>query len=192
MDGHENDAVKIHGSLFVLLKKFIDGQISYGTWEQILQEIGRSGILFNEKQNYPLELFNNIANAAAKLTKVSKDEFVEKFGEYLVPDLLIMYAAFLKPHWKTFELLENTEIVMHKAVRMQYKNANPPVLHIYRANDNLLIIDYYSKRKLACLAIGIIRGIAIFYQEADIIRIIPASDPDDERVQLKVEFRRDD
>ena len=56
---------------------------------------------------------------------------------------------------------------MHKAVRKEENKANPPTLHISRVSDKLLIIDYYSKRRMASLAIGIIKGIAKFYNESE-------------------------
>ncbi len=84
---------------------------------------------------------------------------------------------------------ENTELVMHKAVRKEENKANPPVLNVSRVHDNLLIIDYYSKRRLACLAIGIIRGIIKFYNETDKVTVIPNTNPADERVQIRIEFK---
>ncbi|HUR30147.1 MAG TPA: heme NO-binding domain-containing protein, partial [Saprospiraceae bacterium] len=183
------EELKIHGSIFLLLNKFIDHHLSYGIWDQLLSESGASDVAFDVKENYPMGLFESILNAAGKRINLNKNQLEEKFGEYLVPDLLISYAAFLKPEWKTFELLEHTETVMHHAVRQLNSAASPPILHIFKVDETLLVIDYYSKRKMSCLAIGIIKGIATFYNESDKIKILPATSPDDERVQIRVEFK---
>jgi hypothetical protein len=86
-------------------------------------------------------------------------------------------------------MLENTELVMHKAVRMEENQAAPPFLNVSRVHDNLIIIDYYSKRKLASLAIGIIKGIAKFYDETEKVHVVPMTNPNDERVQIRIEFK---
>jgi hypothetical protein len=41
--------------------------------------------------------------------------------------------------------------------------ANPPILNVTKISNNLLMIDYFSKRKMGDLAVGIIKGIAKFY-----------------------------
>jgi hypothetical protein len=74
-------------------------------------------------------------------------------------------------------------------VRKQENQADPPVLLVTRVHDKLLTIDYYSKRRMASLAIGIINGIAKYYNEADKVKVICQSDPNDERVQLRIEFK---
>jgi hypothetical protein len=76
---------------------------------------------------------------------------------------------------------------MHGAVRRE-GSATPPVLNVNRVNEKLLYIDYYSKRKMGSLAIGIIKGIAKYFNEAERIQITSMSNPNDERVQLKVIF----
>ena len=77
---------------------------------------------------------------------------------------------------------------MHGAVRRLNSTANPPILNVSQVNDKLLIVDYHSRRKMASLAIGIIRGIAEYYGESQSVKIISMTDPDDERVQIRLEF----
>lgn len=183
------EELKVHGSIFLLLKKFVENNYSADTWIKLTETAGTPPSSYDIHKNYPArELFALISTAAYHMG-FSENDLKEKFGEYLVPDLLCMYKSHIPPSWKTFEMLLYTEQVMHKAVRNEASGANPPVLHISKVNDNTLIIDYYSKRKLASLAIGIIRGIAKFYKESERVQIIPKSNPDDERVQIRVEFK---
>lgn len=78
---------------------------------------------------------------------------------------------------------------MHRAVRKEENKASPPTLNVSRVNDKLLIIDYYSKRRMASLAIGMIKGIAKFYNESEKLQITLNAESDDERVQIRVEFK---
>ena len=180
--------LNIHSSIFFLLKKFIEHQFSYGSWEKLIHELGIPEMELDMKKSYPIEIYHSLLNAVSKSSNLTSNELQENFGKFMVPDLLVLYASYLKPEWKTCGLLENTEEVMHNAVRSNL--ADPPILNVSRVDDTLIIIDYYSKRRMASLAVGIIRGIAEFYSEQDMISVIPTTDLNDERVQIRVEFKK--
>jgi hypothetical protein len=181
--------IQMHGSMFVLLKKFVESIYDHDTWFKLHQAAGPAHSAYEMQENYPVSEMDSLIRAVADHMGIPEYELKEKFGEFLVPDLLNLYKSHLNPAWKTFETLEYTEQVMHQAARNQAVNASPPVLNVTTVGDRLLIIDYYSKRKMGALAIGIIRGIARFHHESDRVRIIPRSDPSDERVQIRVEFK---
>lgn len=180
---------EIHGSIFILLQKFVESKYGEDSWVKLNETAKTEQQKYSVHENYSLSKMTSLIRAATNLTGLSESDLKEKLGEHLLPDLLNMYKSYLNPTWKTFELLENTERVMHKAVRQEDSKANPPILNVTRVSDRFLIIDYYSKRKMASLAIGIIKGIAKYYHESDKISIIPTTNPNDERVQIKVEFK---
>ncbi|MCE3280626.1 MAG: hypothetical protein K0S44_2817 [Bacteroidetes bacterium] len=183
----EQETLLVHGSIFILLKKFVVNTYTDTTWLELNRMAGTSERVYEMNQSYPLHEMDSIVSTAATHIGLSESDLKEKFGEYLVPDLFNLYKQYLNPGWKTFETLENTEKIMHGAVRSG-GSANPPVLNVSRVNDQLLYIDYYSKRKMGSLAIGIIKGIAKYFNESDQIQITSMSNPNDERVQIKVKF----
>jgi hypothetical protein len=172
----------------MLFEKFVVSNYNVDVWLKFIQEGGITSNSFEMKRNYPASEMDMLLKITAEYMKLTKNEVMERFGEFLVPDLLKMYQSFVNPSWRTFDMLEHTEQVMHAAVRSGGVQANPPALHVTRVDDTLLYIDYYSRRKMACLGIGIIKGIARYYGESDKVHIIPKSNPDDERVQLRIEF----
>ncbi|MCW3075957.1 MAG: hypothetical protein JWO32_566 [Bacteroidetes bacterium] len=184
-----DQGLNVHGSIFFLLKKFVDHNFPVNTWEKLNQEAGTADITFELTQSYPISEIGAIIGAASKATGKPANELKEMFGEYLVPDLFAMYASYLNPAWKTFEVIENTELVMHGAVRRLNSTAHPPILNVTKVNDKLLMVDYFSKRKMGSLAVGIIKGIAKYYNESDKIKVQSMSDADAERVQIRVEFK---
>lgn len=177
-----------HGSMFFLLKRFIEKEFGAAKWKKLNELAGTSHREYNPHENYPVSEMDAIIYEISQSEKLTVYEVKEKFGESMVPDLMGMYRKYVDPSWKTFELLEYTEHVMHKAVRREESKANPPVLNVSRVHDKLLIIDYNSNRRMASLAVGIIKGIAKYYKESEKVKVIPVSDPNDERVQLRVEF----
>ncbi len=181
--------IRVHGSIFFLLKKFVINQLPANSWANICGQQTPEVFSFSVTDNYPIEMLGHLLQNASEITGLSRHILMEQFGEYLVKDLFDLYADYVKPEWKTFEIILNTETVMHGAVRKLNSTANPPILNVSKVNDKLLIVDYYSRRKMASLAVGIIRGIAAFYKETDKLRIISMTDPDDERVQIRLEFQ---
>lgn len=182
----END--KMHGSIFILLQKFIESNYSHDFWVQRKKEAGIPYTEFTMEKTYPTNEIFKLLQAISLSTGDSHHKLQEKFGEHLVPDLLSMYWKYVDPNWKTYDLLRHTESIMHKAVRMESKNANPPVLNVSSVSGKLIIIDYYSKRCMASLAIGIIKGIAKYYKEKNEVLVKTTTGLDDERVQIRVEF----
>lgn len=178
----------INGSMFLLLRKFVESGYDHKTWLKLAEVNNREESGYSPDENYPISEMYAIISKAAEMADLSENELKEAFGEFLVPNLLSIYHKYINPSWKTFDMLIYTESIMHHAVRKENENANPPALHVSKVSDTLLIIDYYSKRKLASLAIGIIKGIAKHYNEADNINVTPVTNPDDERVQIRVNY----
>lgn len=182
------EELQVHGSMFVLLRKFLEIFHGHETWLKLNMIAGTLDRNYDMQINYPATEMFALINATARYMNITDNEVMEQFGEFLVPDLLILYNSYVNPSWKTFEMLEHTEQVMHAAVRSGGLHADPPVLHVTKVDDHLLFIDYYSRRRMACLGIGIIKGIAKHYGESNKVRIIPKTNPEDERVQLRIEF----
>ncbi|MDF2438634.1 MAG: hypothetical protein K0Q95_3010 [Bacteroidota bacterium] len=183
---HETD---VHGSIFFLLKKFVDHNLPLGTWEKLKEKARISRPDYEMTASYPIEDIGGILVAASEMTGLGEDELKERFGEYLVADLFTLYKSYLQPDWKTYDVLIHTERVMHGAVRKLNSTANPPILNVTLVSDQLLMIDYFSKRRMASLAVGIIKGIAKYYNEEEKVIVRSVTPLNDERVQIRVEFK---
>lgn len=179
---------KLHGSIFVLLKKYVENTYSYDFWTKRKDEAGIGHAEYVLTEKYQTSEIFKILHSISLSTGTSVHELQEKFGEHLVPDLLSVYGKYVDPNWKTYDLIKHTESIMHKAVRMENQDANPPILNISTVSEKLMIIDYYSRRCMASLAIGIIKGIAKYYNENNVVSVKTTTGPDDERVQIRIEF----
>lgn len=179
---------KMHGSIFVLLKRFVENKYDYSTWLKLLEasEIDRESYTINEM--YPTREIYAIVNSASKMTGFSPYELMEAYGEFLVPDLLLMYNKYIQPEWTTYEMLVNTENTFHGAVKQQDGRTHPPVLTIKPEGDKTLMITYFSKRRMAGVAVGIIKGIAKYYQESETVEVTRLTPVDQESVEIRVDF----
>ncbi|MDO7852431.1 heme NO-binding domain-containing protein [Hymenobacter convexus] len=179
----------MHGTILTLLKRYVQTQYDHSTWVKLMELSGLEHVEFDHKTVYPDEHIYALVGHAAEMTGIPAGELHEKFGEYLVPDLMYMYQKLLKPEWKTLDMLEHTELTMHKQVRQEHTENSPPVLDVTRLSANELYIDYVSPRRMGGLAVGIVRGLATYYDEADRIDVQPTTTEDGERVRIHVRRR---
>jgi hypothetical protein len=179
---------RMHGSMFVLLKRFIESRHDYSTWVNLLKEAGIAHAPYQMDAMYPTTEMSAIVSAASSLTGIPSHRLMEQYGEALVPDLLLVYSKYVQPEWRTYEMLLNTEAAMHAAVKREDSRANPPLLLVTRKGSRQLIVDYHSRRRMAGVAVGIIRGIAAYYHESDLVEVTLMTPASEERVQIKVDF----
>jgi hypothetical protein len=179
----------MHGSIFTLLKRYVQTQYDHSTWVHLLEASGLGPTDFDHKTVYPDEHMYALVGKAAELTGIPAAELQEKFGEYLVPDLMYMYSKLVDPAWRTLEMIEHTEGVMHKRVRQEHEHNAPPVLDVRRTGPHELLIEYVSARRMGALAVGIVRGLAVYFDEADRIEVEPTTREDGQHVQIRVRRR---
>ncbi|MET4106225.1 hypothetical protein ABIB60_001573 [Hymenobacter sp. UYP22] len=179
-------SLSVHGTIFTLLKRYVQTQYDHSTWVRLLEVSGLTAADFDHKHVYPDEHMYRLVGEAATMTGLSADELHEKFGEYLVPDLMYMYQRLLQPQWNTLDMLEHTENTMHRQVRQEHADNAPPVLNVTRVSPDELLIDYVSKRRMGGLAVGIVRGVAAYYDEADQIEVEPVTSENGEKVRIRV------
>lgn len=176
----------MHGTILTLLKRYVQTQYDHSTWVKLVEATGLESGDFSHKEVYPDEHVYALVGHAAAMTGIPAGELHEKFGEYLVPDLMYMYQKYVNPEWRTLEMLENTEHAMHDRVRLQHTENAPPVLSTTRLNANEVLINYVSARRMGGLAVGIVRGLAAYFDEADRIDVMPTMSEDGEHVQIHV------
>lgn len=176
----------MHGIILTLLKRYVQTEYDHSTWVKLVELAGLDHVEFDHKTVYPDEHVYALVGQAAEMAGIPAGELHEKFGEYLVPDLMYMYQKLIDPEWRTLEMLEHTERTMHQEIRREHAGHTPPVLAVTRLNANELYIDYASARRMGGLAVGIVRGLAAYFDEADRIDVLPTTSENGERVRIHV------
>ena len=151
---------------FAELKKFVQRGYGEEAWLRLSAEAGVTRMSNLALESYPDAEFFALVAATERMSGIAAPTLLNQFGEFIVPDLMKVFSAFVDDKWNALDLLENTESVMHRAVRLQDPNAEPPRLRIIRSGPDRVTILYSSPRKLCAVAIGIIRGVATHYGES--------------------------
>ena len=155
----------MHGLIFAQLQKYADTKVGPGTWQTLLKESGYEHKLYLPIQEYPDEELVTLVGTASRLTGIPIPTLLEDFGAFVVPSLVQMYGAHIKPEWKTLDLIENTEEAIHTAVRRRNPEASPPQLVAIRKGPDEVLVKYTSQRKMCAVAKGIAQGVANHYGE---------------------------
>jgi hypothetical protein len=166
----------MHGAIFMQLKEFVVAHHGLPAWDRMLDMAGQPPMaLYLPTQAYPDSDAMALVGAACELTGQPVDTLLESFGSFIAPALLQMYAGLIKPEWKTLDLLLNVEETIHKVVRRRNPGAEPPELQFSRVDARTLAFLYESKRQMAALAVGIMKGVAHHYGETISIVVTKAS-----------------
>ena len=176
----------MHSTILALLKRYVQTQYDHSIWVQLMELSGLETLEFDHKTVCPDEHVYALVGHAAAMTELSAGELHEKFGEYPVPDLMYIYQKLLRPERKMPDMLENTELTMHKQVRQGHTQNSPPVLEVTRLGPQELMIDYVPPRRMSGLAVGIVRGVAAYCDEADRIDALPTPYEDGEWGRIHV------
>jgi predicted hydrocarbon binding protein len=155
----------MHGIIFSQLKTFVIEGHGDGVWKQICSGAGLPNKLYLATSVYPDDEITRLVASASQVLGAEVSVILEAFGKALVPGLLSVYGASLKPQWKTLDVLENVETTIHAVVRRRDPGATPPALESRRNGKREVEIVYRSQRKMCALARGIVMGIADHFKE---------------------------
>ena len=156
----------VHGLIFFYLQKFADVAAAGSTsWKGIRSNVTTSASRFLPAGTYPDTDAVAILSAIADATGRPLPTVLEEFGHYLAPHLLKVATPVIDPSWRTLDLIEHTEAIIHAMIRTTTPDASPPTLETVRQSPDELHLVYSSARRLCPLATGLMRGIAAHYGE---------------------------
>jgi hypothetical protein len=155
----------VHGVIFSELQAYVKDRLGDAHWYELLKLAGLGTKTYMSFQEYPDEEILSLVAAASTATGVPAPELLEDFGRFIAKDLIYMHPDLVQPGWRTLDLIQHTENVMHRAARKTQPGAYPPALHTERQSARVLLLTYTSGRQLCPLARGIIQGIAAYYTE---------------------------
>jgi tRNA A-37 threonylcarbamoyl transferase component Bud32 len=156
----------VHGLIFFYLQKFADVAAAGSTsWKGIRSSVTTTASRFLPSGTYPDADAVAILSTIADTTGRPLPSILEEFGHFLAPHLVKVAGQVVDPAWRTLDLIEHTEAIIHTMVRKSTPGATPPVLETVRQSPDELHLVYNSARRLCPLAIGLMRGIAAHYGE---------------------------
>jgi tRNA A-37 threonylcarbamoyl transferase component Bud32/predicted hydrocarbon binding protein len=156
----------MHGLIFFYIQKFAESLALGRTGQARLRTtVTVAGKTYLPSRGYPDEeavaLLANIAEAADR----SLPDVLEDFGHFLAPHLLKVAGQHVDRAWRTLDVIEHTERVIHTMIRSTTPGAEPPVIQTVRLSPHELQLIYTSQRRLCRFATGIMRGLGDVFSE---------------------------
>ena len=152
----------MHGLIFFYIQKFGD-TLATGVKKRLASPATAAPYL--PSGVYPDADAVKLLGGIAEADGLPLADVVRRFGEFLAPHLVKVAGGLVDRSWKTLDLLEHTESLIHTMVRSSTPGAEPPVLETVRISSHELHLIYSSRRRLCWLAGGLVRGLARHYGE---------------------------
>jgi len=156
----------MYGLIFFYIQKFAESA-AQGTmsWSSIRSSVATGAARYLPSGTYPDADAVRLLTSIAESTGHPLPEVLERFGRFLAPHLVKVAGKNVDPGWRTLDLIEHTESIIHAMVRTSNPGALPPVLEAVRPAADELHLVYSSQRQLCSLALGLMRGMADHYHE---------------------------
>jgi predicted hydrocarbon binding protein len=155
----------MNGIVYIEIGRFGQARIGELGWQEVVKQAGVPQRIYYRVADYPDEEAFALLAALSMQLQEPVGQVLEELGEFIVPNLLRMSRFWLRPEWKTLDVIENTEQTIHETLRKEGSNTNPPRLRCRRAGADEVVITYDSPRRMCSLARGIIRGLAAHFEE---------------------------
>jgi hypothetical protein len=155
----------MNGIVFIEIGKFAQSRLGDQAWREVVRLAGVPSRIYYRVADYPDEEAFALLSALSAAMEEPISAVLESLGEFIVPDLMKMSRYWIKPDWKTLDLIANTEETIHEMLRSEGSQTNPPRLQCRRAGPDQVVVTYTSPRKLCALAKGIIIGVGKHYGE---------------------------
>lgn len=155
----------MHGIIFAELKKFVVAKFGGEAWNGLVAKAGLPNKIFLPNQVYDDKEIQALIAAAVEMTGSNGKDVQAAFGEFAAPELLKLYSSQINPSWKALDLIEKTEEMVHRVVRLKIPGAKPPHLRCTRPSPSRVVMEYTSPRRMCGVAVGIARGVGTQYKE---------------------------
>lgn len=151
--------MSMHGLIHVELEAFLKERLGAEAWAESMVACGLAGRIYLPGGRFPDEEASALLHAAARTLATTVMDVQRQFGMRLAPVLMTRYAEHIDPAWRTLDVVERAEDLIHAVVRGSTADAAPPTLQSARHPAGLTVW-YDSRRRMCGLAEGLVIGIA--------------------------------
>lgn len=155
------------GMVFNLLEDFIVAGHGQDTFEKIYKNTNLiTKDPFIGPQVYPDEDFLALVSTACTELSLPVEAAVREFGKFCFPKLIEVDESFTKTTSSTLDFLKTVHGIIHVEVKKLHPDAELPAFSYSDLNNNTLVMEYRSTKKLCFFAEGLIDSCASYFGES--------------------------
>lgn len=159
------------------------------TWDALLASAGLDGA-YTSLGNYPDEHLAKLVGAASAALQLPANDVVRWVGQEAMPLLVKKYPGFFAKHQATRPFIMTINGIIHPEVKKLYPGADTPDFALDATSPEVLVMKYFSKRRLCAFAEGLITGAALHFGETVSIRHCTCMHRGDDHCRLELSFSR--
>ncbi|WP_343670120.1 heme NO-binding domain-containing protein [Chitinophaga sp.] len=153
------------GIIFNITESFITERFGDDVFDEIIESCSlTTREPFVSPGTYSDEDFIQIVTAASRKLNISTADFFKQLGHFAFFKLAGFYPQFVQSFSHPKEFLQTVDSIIHVEVRKLYSDTYLPVISYSSPAPNVLVITYFSQRKLYALMEGLIAGVADYFE----------------------------
>ena len=168
------------GVVFTEFLEMVENEFGYETVDQIITagKLPSEGV-YTAVGTYDHQEMFTLVGELSKKTNIKPEVLVESFGKYLFQTFTKAYPQMFAGSPGLFSFLSKIEDTIHVEVQKLYPDAQLPTFDTRRIGTDKLEMIYHSERRLAMLAIGLIKGAIKYFPEKANVEIEELSETHD-------------
>ena len=176
------------GLVFTEFMEMVEQIYSLDMVDDLIDENELStGGAYTSVGTYELSELVSLVVSLSEKTGTPVPQLLEAFGQHLMKQFVRKYPAFFDEVNNSFDFLTKVHDHIHVEVKKLYSNAELPSISVTSMDPQSARVEYRSSRALGDLAQGLIKGVAVHYNEqVDVQReSLPPGDGTHERFILR-------
>ena len=173
------------GILFTEFLELVENEFGLGIVQRIIDEcqLETDGVYTSIGTYSHKDMFKMVGKLS-EIKEIPVPELLTIYGEYFFTTLSKDYPRFMEQS-NLFPFLDSIEKYIHPEVLKLYPGAELPTFSSEMKNENEMLLNYMSSRKMSDVAIGLIKGASKYFKED--VEIFKVSEEDGgEKVILKI------
>jgi hypothetical protein len=171
------------GMIFTELLEFVEEKFGF----EVADEMVEASMLpvkgaYTQAANYSFEELVAILSKLSQITGISVDDLIVTYARHLFGHIAGLFPFMFKNFTSSLPFIAQVDTFIHPEVKKLYPDAELPSFQMISLDDKELIIDYYSTKPLASMAIGLMNGAADYFNEK--VEISHTVDPQKTRFQV--------
>ena len=163
------------GIVFVHLLEMVENEFGELLLESAIDqaETSTQGV-FTSAGTYPAEDMLKLVGSLSELTQLPPSALYQHYGKYLFSKLFASYPLFPSEVLNNaFSFLASINDVIHVEVHKLYPDAELPRFITQHHDEEKMILEYSSSRRMSDLALGLIQGCLQHFKEEAEIQMVP-------------------
>lgn len=153
------------GVVFNILEAFVVENFGEDAYDDILDLCPAAGeVSFVGPKTYDDGLMLEIVGAACKHLDVPAEAALRSFGRFAFPHLAKSFPVFVDNQTDALAFLETVDEIIHVEVAKLMEGSVLPGMQFRRREDDTLVIEYDSARKMCHLLEGLLDGVGDWFE----------------------------